>query len=126
MGRELAIAGMLLLLAVGMVWLIRPAPEAATIRALFHQTARWATAATQDENPAIRNLHANYAVGYMMALKDIAREDQIERVMGIPDVRVIFKQITDVQNAALLSLVSVCPEVAPKTPLARYGSQATL
>jgi hypothetical protein len=126
MGRVFLIAGLLILLAIGMAMLLRPAPPATVVRALFHQMARWTTAAEQDKNPVIANLHANYGVGYMLALKDIARDDEIERILGVGDLGGVFAHVTDVQNVALLGLVRACPAIAPKTPLARYGSQATM
>jgi hypothetical protein len=41
------------------------------IKKLVRQTARWATAADQDDNGYIANLHATYAMGYLMALREI-------------------------------------------------------
>lgn len=115
-----------LLLVLGFAWLFIQRLGTGTetiVRDLFHQMARWSTAATQDNNPAIANLHANYGVGYMMALRSAARDEEIERIVGVADVRPIFQEVTNIQNAALLTLVRSCPGIAPTSPLAHYGSQ---
>ena len=54
-----------------------------SIKKLVRQSARYATAAQQDKSPAIAILHANYAVAYLYALKDIASDSQIHNATGI-------------------------------------------
>ena len=48
-----------------------------SIQKLIRQSARYATTAQQDKSPAISILHANYAVAYLHALKDIVSDSQI-------------------------------------------------
>jgi hypothetical protein len=62
------------------------------IQKLIRQTARWATAADQDTNPYIKNLHANYAMGYLMALKEIYTESEIN-LYGNIDIRKLDSEI---------------------------------
>lgn len=69
------------------------------IRILGRQTLRWATAAYQDENPMIAVLHANYGVAYLSALKDIAREDEIESVLDV-NMREIKKWVYNAQDSS--------------------------
>ena len=61
---------------------------------LVRQTARWATAAKQDKNILIAVLHANYAAGYLWALKDIASDEEIETVTNTK-VSILEKKIND-------------------------------
>ena len=78
---------------------------------LLRQTARWATAATQDENPLIAVLHANYATGFLWALKDIATISQIESTTNINMIE-FQKKIVNIQDATTKKLAKVCPEYA--------------
>lgn len=44
--------------------------DESNIKKLVRQTARWAIAADQDNNGYIANLHATYAMGYLMATRE--------------------------------------------------------
>lgn len=94
------------------------------VKKLFHQMARWSTAATQDQNHVIRVLHANYGVGYMMALQSVTSDEDIGRIVGVEDIRAVFDRVTAIQNEATLRLISECPEIAPTEELAKYGGEA--
>ena len=60
------------------------------IKNLLRQSSRWAIAAKQDKSPIITLLHANYAAGYLWALKDIATDNDIKSITGIDIIK--FKQ----------------------------------
>jgi len=83
---------------------------------LVRQTARWATAAQQDTSPLIALLHANYAAGYLWALKDIASETQINREGGI-ELRKFEEHILNVQDATTKKVLKACPEFAGQVDL---------
>jgi hypothetical protein len=83
------------------------------IETLTRQAARWTTASLQDENAMISLLHANYGMGYLSALHDIATDRQIEDVTGI-DIHQFQKEITDAQDKATMRMVKLCPDFAPK------------
>jgi hypothetical protein len=83
------------------------------IERLLRQTARWATAADQDTNPYITNLHATYAMGYLMALREIYPDHIIQSVSDI-NVNELDTQINKVMDSAIKSLVVTCPEGQPK------------
>jgi hypothetical protein len=93
------------------------------IKSLFHQMARWTTAATQDENPVIRVLHANYGMGYLMAIQSIASDSELESVLGVRNVKDLVTEVQRVQNSVTLNLVKQCPTAAPRSMLAKYGSE---
>lgn len=95
------------------------------INKLVRQTARWATAASQDDNPVIEVLHANYAAGYLWALKDIATNKDIENATKI-DMNKFQKNVVDIQDKANKKLVKLCPNFI-KTDniyLAKIGGEA--
>jgi hypothetical protein len=83
------------------------------IKKLVRQTARWATAADQDENGYIANLHATYAMGYLMALREIYTDVDIERYSGV-DVRKFENEISMIMDNAIKKLVIECPNGQPK------------
>lgn len=80
---------------------------------LVRQAARWSTAAKQDLNPMIANLHANYGAGYLWALQDIATHQDIEEAAGI-DWKRFRNEILKAQDDAAQRLARKCPGFAPK------------
>ena len=82
------------------------------IRVLYRQTARYAVASLQDESPVIKTLHANYAMGYLMALKDLATTDQFARATG-DNLLSFERKIAAIQDASTVNLVGDCPDLIP-------------
>ena len=80
---------------------------------LIRQSARWSTAAKQDENSMIAVLHANYGAGYLWALKDIIKTDTIENVTGV-DILKFETEITNIQDNVTKKMAKLCPEYAPE------------
>jgi di/tricarboxylate transporter len=83
------------------------------IQKLIRQTARWATAADQDTNPYIKNLHANYAMGYLMALKEIYTESEIN-LYGNINIRKLDSEISLIMDESINLLSIICPSGQPK------------
>lgn len=83
------------------------------INRLIRQTARWASAADQDTNPYITNLHATYAMGYLMALREIYTDNEIKKASNV-DIRKLETQINTIMDNAIQLLSNVCPEGQPK------------
>ena len=96
-----------------------------SIKTLIRQSARWAVAAGQDESPMIACLHANYAAGYLWALRDIATDQEIEQ-FGEIDVLKFKKKIIDVQDKATKYAAFKCPEYKGKIDeyLAKISGEA--
>ena len=69
-------------------------------------------------------LHANYGVGYMMALQSIASESELESMLGVSNLKGLYREVEKAQHDATVKMATVCPAVAPKNVLARYGSEA--
>lgn len=82
------------------------------IKILYRQSSRWAVAANQDENEIIRVLHANYAAGYLWAIKDIAPTDVFKKATG-EEFLEFEKKIVKIQDTATMRLASRCKEVIP-------------
>jgi len=95
------------------------------IEKLVRQSARYAVAAQQDASPVIAILHANYAVAYFYALKDIASESQIHNATGI-DVKKFKEHITNVQDMVTRKTSEKCPDFVGEVDiyLAQIGGEA--
>jgi hypothetical protein len=82
------------------------------IHTLIRQAARWSTAADQDKVPMVAVLHANYGVGYLLALKDIFSQNEIEKY-GKIDLMKFEKEILAVQDRATKLVSKVCEQFGP-------------
>jgi hypothetical protein len=83
------------------------------IKGLVRQISRWSLASGQDKNVFIANLHANYGVGYLQALKDIYSQKEIEETSDI-NLLDFTKDIIDIQDTAARNLVDECPKISGK------------
>lgn len=79
---------------------------------LYRQCARWAVAAEQDDAEIIRVLHANYATGYLWAIKDIVSSQEFYDITG-EDFLEFERKIVAIQDNATQQLVNKCSESAP-------------
>lgn len=84
------------------------------IRKLVRQSARWSTAAEQDESAMIAVLHANYGAGYLWALKDVATPVEISLAAGI-NVAKFEQEILRVQDNATREMIAQCPSFGPES-----------
>ena len=83
------------------------------IKTLVRQSARWTTAARQDNNPFIAVLHANYGAAYLWALKDIATSQEMADIAGIDPIK-FEREISNTQDMSSFAVLKVCPEFGPK------------
>ena len=79
------------------------------IQKLVRQSSRWSMAAMQDKSPVVEVVHANYGMGFLHVLLDIATEDQIKSATNI-DVEKFKDEITKIQQMATLKLSKLCPK----------------
>lgn len=79
------------------------------IKTLYRQCARWSTASTQDENPLIATLHANYAAGYLWALEDLFTSEEISSFSGF-DHKKLRSEIQKNQDITTKKITSACPD----------------
>ena len=93
-------------------------PHPYIIRTLLRHAGRWGLAAEQDEEPLVRALHANYAMGYILALREIASDAEVLALTGV-DPYVVFIEILTIQDAATAGVVMACPDLMPASPMAQ-------
>lgn len=86
--------------------------DSININKLIRQTSRWAIAAEQDNNPYVANLHATYALGYLMALREIYDDETIKNLTHI-DIRKLDREVTRIMDDAVQKLLTVCPDAQP-------------
>jgi len=77
------------------------------VMTLYRQTARWALASVQDNSQIIKVLHANYATGYLWAIKDIISTQEFERITGENFLQ-FQNKIVSIQDEATKKLVDIC------------------
>lgn len=92
------------------------------VKILITQASRWAIASNQDQNPFIANLHANYGVGYVSALRQVASDQEIKKIANI-DAKEFEDKITNYQRRASQKLIKECPKIIPKNSELVYLSQ---
>lgn len=80
------------------------------VEILYRQCARWAVASQQDEAEVIRLLHANYATGYLWALKDIVSTEEFKNITG-QDFLALESQVVRLQDQASQAIVQKCPDL---------------
>lgn len=78
------------------------------INTLYRQCARWSTASTQDTNPLIANMHANYAAGYLWALEDLFTSNEISSITK-SDHKKFRREIQQNQDITTLKIANACP-----------------
>ena len=86
------------------------------IKKLMQQSAKWATMAQQDESPIVAVLHANYAMGYLWAIKDIASPKDVNRETGI-NLQQFEEHVVNVQSMVTKRVIKQCPELAGEIDL---------
>lgn len=104
------------LLVLIVLWLVmdKRTPHISNpVQILYRQAARYAVASSQDEAAIIKVLHANYSMGYLLALKDLVPADEFKRITG-KDLLEFEQEIARIQDAATLALVKTCPDLTPK------------
>jgi uncharacterized protein with PhoU and TrkA domain len=82
------------------------------VRILARQAARWHRASVQDNEPVVAALHADYAVGYALALRQVATDEEIKDVVGVTG-KAMEDAATAAQDAAFKALKVRCPGILP-------------
>ena len=94
---------------VVLFFLFRKRANNSDVVKLVKQSAKWATTAQQDESPLLATLHANYAVGYLWALKDLYDTEEISKKAGI-NITQFEEHILNVQDMVTKKVLKKCPE----------------
>lgn len=80
------------------------------IKILYRQCARWAAASVQDNAIIIKMLHANYAAGYLWAIKDIVTSERFYEITGEDFIK-FENKIVDIQDRSSKELIEQCPNL---------------
>jgi hypothetical protein len=67
------------------------------LKKMVQMCAKWATTAQQDASLLTGMTHANYAMGYLMSLKEMASPKEIHRQTGV-DFKKFEEHINNVQD----------------------------
>ena len=98
------------IIAIGVLFfLFRKKGNSHGVVKLIKQSAKWATTAQQDDSPLLATLHANYAVGYLWALKDLYDSDEISKGAGV-NIKQFEEHILNVQDMVTKKVLKKCPE----------------
>lgn len=81
------------------------------IKTLIRGCSRWAIASKQDKSPLIALLHANYASGYLWAIKDVFTNEDIRKWSGV-NIIDYQNKITSIQDSATQRVSKICPMFA--------------
>lgn len=79
----------------------------------IRQIERWLIATKQDRHPAIKMLHANYAVGDLDMLRQMYTDQEIMAVTG-KDSLALLRIATHAQDQAQQELARLCPSLVPE------------
>ena len=82
------------------------------MKSLARQASKWSLTSMQDKNEIIALVHANYGVAYLMALRDLASDSEIEKATGL-DITKFRNRIIDIQSSVTRKLAKSCPDYAP-------------
>lgn len=82
----------------------------------IRQIERWLVAAKQDMHPAIKLLHANYAVGNLDMIRQMYSDKEILLYTGIDPQR-LNVIATKLQDEAQIELAKICPNGVPRYEL---------
>ena len=101
------------LAAVLLVWRNRNGTMSdQAVRSLYRQSARYVVASLQDESEVIRVLHANYAMGYLLAIKDVTTDVDFERITG-ESLADFEDKVVAAQDVATKLLIKQRPDLMP-------------
>lgn len=73
----------------------------------IRQIKRWILAARQDQDPAVKWLHASYAVGNIDLVRQMYSDEDMKLKTG-EDIQYLMLQATSLQDQAQLALVARC------------------
>ena len=105
-----------LILVAVVLYCIYSSRKVPPIKKLAQQSANWGTMAQQDDSPIIAMLHANYAVGYLWALKDIASPKEIFKQTGL-NLEQFEEHVVNLQSMVTKKVLKKCPELAGEVDL---------
>ena len=84
------------------------------IKKMVQTCAKWATTAQQDASLLTGMTHANYAMGYLMSLKELSSPSEIHRQTGV-DFKKFEEHINNVQEMLSQRALKKYPDISGET-----------
>jgi len=84
------------------------------MKKMVKQCAKWATTAQQDASLLTGMTHANYAMGYLMSLKELSSPSEIHRQTGV-DFKKFEEHINNVQEMLNQRALKKYPDISGET-----------
>lgn len=86
------------------------------IKKMVQKCAKWATTAQQDASLLTGMTHANYAMGYLLSLKEMATPKEIHRQTGV-DFKKFEEHINNVQEMMNQRALKKYPDIEGQADL---------
>ena len=109
-----------LILAAVVIYLIYKSTRGPDIKKMVQKCAKWATTAQQDASLLTGMTHANYAMGYLLSIKEMTTPKDVHRQTGI-DFKKFEEHITNVQEMMNQRALKKYPDISGETDLYLSG-----
>jgi hypothetical protein len=103
-----------IVIALVLVYFIYKSTKGPNIKKMVQKCAKWATTAQQDASLLTGLTHANYAMGYLLSLKELSSPSEIHRQTGI-DFKKFEEHITNVQEMMNQRAIKKYSDIAGET-----------
>jgi len=105
-----------LILAALVIFIIYKSTQGPDIKKMIQKCAKWATTAQQNTSLLTGITHANYAMGYLLSLKELATPKEIHRQTGV-DFKKFEEHINNVQEMMNKRALDKYPGISGSTDL---------
>ena len=109
-----------LILAAVVIYLIYKSTLGPDIKSMVQKCAKWATTAQQDASLLTGMTHANYAMGYLLSIKEMSTPNDVHRQTGI-NFKKFEEHITNVQEMMNQRALKKYPDISGETDLYLSG-----
>ena len=107
----------LLILVVAVIaYFIYKSTRGPDIKSMVQKCAKWATTAQQDASLLTGMTHANYAMGYLLSIKEMSTPKDVHRQTGI-NFKKFEEHITNVQEMMNQRALKKYPDISEHTDL---------
>jgi hypothetical protein len=90
------------------------------LKDLIKSSAQWNLRSSQDSNPAVALMNANYAMAYLNVARSLGSDDEIEKNCGV-NIDTFLKDIEKAQSSSLQRLSKSCPSITKDLHLDNTG-----
>ena len=97
-------------------YIVYKSSQGPDVKKMVQKCAKWATTAQQDASLLTGIMHSNYAVGYLLSLKELASPKEIHRQTGV-DFKKFEEHINNVQEMMNQRALKKYPDISGETDL---------